>query len=499
LEIAQKPYNDVNKTLGDLCFFNGKTVVLEIKTPEEEFPLYDSQKMALRVFVHNIGTNTWSEVNHVYIEKNSTLGDLREEIAAKFGIPADQQVICKESYNKLNSSILLGDNLILRMHHSIFEGIKVWVEQRYENMRNEDYKVDINRLNLDQLQKIQWPRSFEEISRVKNMMEIKFGDPDSAEYKYSLKVSRTMLMRDLKVLIGEKLGIAPDEFKVMKLYTAMKYEIRNENGKLSEVHITSGDKLYIEKGKPLGPNESPFRFYYYSYTGEGVVEIKELFTLPLNNGMTVAEAKVAFFEYYKKCITEDQECKFKDVELISPENLRIRHLYSKYPSTILFDTQLMKEASRGVMSSIELAIQKLPSGEMEPKMSKENIIVFMQQFIPSKFEFGDRFELCISSDDDLDDLRARLNQRCGCENIALAEAERYEIISLLALDNLDWHEPKENKEKISLRESRSSYKTKVKILSPKDGYIIIFKDCKEPEKKITEDEKKAIREKERKK
>jgi len=225
---------------------------------------------------------------------------------------------------------------------------------------------------------------------------------------------------------------------------------------------------------------------------------KKAFTLPLNNGMTVAEAKVAFFEYYKKSITEDQECKFKDVELLSPENIRMRHLYSKYPSTVLFDTQLMKEVSRGVMSSIELAIQKLPIGEMEPKMSKETIIVFMQQFIPSKFEFGDRFEFQISNDDDLDDLRARLNQRCGCENIALAEAERYEIISLLSLDNLDWHEPKETKEKVSLRESRSSYKTKVKILSAKDGYIIIFKDCKEELKQLTEDEKKMIREKERK-
>jgi len=68
----------------------------------------------------------------------------------------------------------------------------------------------------------------------------------------------------------------------------------------------------------------------------------------------------------------------------------------------------------------------------------------------------------------------------------------------LHLDNLDWHEPKEIKEKINLRESKSSYKTKVKILGPKDGYIIIFKNHKEEEKKLSEDEKKVLREKERK-
>jgi len=100
--------------------------------------------------------------------------------------------------------------------------------------------------------------------------------------------------------------------------------------------------------------------------------------------------------------------------------------------------------------------------------------------------------LCLNNEDDLDDLRGILNQRTGCENIALAEAERYDVVSILHLDNLDWHEPKEKKEKINLRESRSSYKTKVKILTPRDGFIIIFKNCREEEKKTLRRREKSM-------
>jgi len=310
-------------------------------------------------------------------------------------------------------------------------------------------------------------------------------------------ISRQITLRELKELIGKKIDLSPDEFKVLKLYTAMRYEIRNESGKLNEVHITSGDKLFIEKGRPLGQNESPYKFFFYSYTND-TVEIKELFGLALSNTLTVAETKVIFIEYFKKCIEEDKECKFKDIEITSPESIRLRYLSSKYPSSVLFDTQIMKEVSRGVVYATEIAVQILPTGEIETKVNKENYIVFVQQFIPSKFEFGDRFEICLNNDDDLDDLRKLLHQKTGCENIALAEAERYDLISILHLDNLDWHEPKEIKEKINLRESKSSYKTKVKILGPKDGYIIIFKNHKEEEKKLSEDEKKVLREKERK-
>jgi len=204
MEIAQKPYTEVDKPLSDFSFFNSKTVVLEIKSPEEEFPPYDSHKMVLRIFVHNKETDTWGDVDHIYVDKNANLGELREELAKVTGIPAEEQVICKESYNRLNATILIGDNLILRMHHSIYEGIKLWVEHRHEGVKNDDYRVDINRLNLEQIKNMKWPRAFEEITKVKNVIEVKFGDADSTDYKHSIKVSRQITLRELKELIGKK-------------------------------------------------------------------------------------------------------------------------------------------------------------------------------------------------------------------------------------------------------------------------------------------------------
>jgi len=85
----------------------------------------------------------------------------------------------------------------------------------------------------------------------------------------------------------------------MKHYTHMTYEIKNEDSKLYENNLTSNDKLFIEKGRPLKKDEVPLKFMFLQYSKEGN-EFTELFTLPLKLNLSIKEAKVEIIDYFKK-------------------------------------------------------------------------------------------------------------------------------------------------------------------------------------------------------
>jgi len=186
-----------------------------------------------------------------------------------------------------------------------------------------------------------------------------------------------------------------------------------------------------------------------------------------------------------------EEKNVTDIDLGTPDKLRIRHLYSRYPAAALIDDSTLKEASRSHLSFTELAVQKIDTEF--PNLTKESNLVFLQQFFPSRYEFGERFELIVLLSDSLDELRKLVHEKTGCQNISFTEAERYDAFNVLELSEVEWFDPKDPKEQKSITDSqKSSYKSKVKALYPRDGYLILFKDLNEPWKKLTEEERKKI-------
>jgi len=89
----------------------------------------------------------------------------------------------------------------------------------------------------------------------------------------------------------------------------------------------------------------------------------------------------------------------------------------------------------------------------------------------------------IDPDEELDEVRRRLTELTGCQNVCLLEAERVENLSLLKLKGAGWQRQRENNDQIK-------FKYRVRMLHPRDGLIILFRDNTEPFKELTDEEKK---------
>jgi len=180
------------------------------------------------------------------------------------------------------------------------------------------------------------------------------------------------------------------------------------------------------------------------------------------------------------------ESPLKNIDLgDNAENLRFRYMLSKYPSYVIMDSSRLWEVSRTVMYIQEVAVQRLPPGQTESKKNRDTIVSFFQRLYPSTLELGDKFEMCIEPNEELDTLRNRLTELTGCENVCLMEADRAENISVLNLKGGTWHRPREN---VTTEEVK--FKPKVRSIQARDGLIVIFRDNNEQWKELTEEERK---------
>jgi len=211
-------------------------------------------------------------------------------------------------------------------------------------------------------------------------------------------------------------------------------------------------------------------------------QIKNRLIMNINNQSNVREAKRTFTDEFNKVISETPDHPLKNIQIPSPENLRFRYLMSKYPSTVIMDDQPMRDVYKMVMYPQDVAVQILPPGKVEDKTNRDTVVSFFQQFFPETYDLGEKFELNVEFDEDLEHLQKRLAELTQCQNIQFQESERFDNISILNLKNdSPWFKVKEQK---------------VRVLRPRDGSLIIFKNGDAIYKELTPSERNKIKDKE---
>jgi len=140
-DVPGKPLPDETATLEDLRFFPLRTLYLEAKKENEEFPEYDPRKMLLRLFYYYEEENKWSELNTIYIDKDAKLLDLKNIIQEIYKLSHEDQVVTIEYFNRYNAKVLI-KNKYLRKEYRVNDGKKIWIERRDPQMALEEYKYD---------------------------------------------------------------------------------------------------------------------------------------------------------------------------------------------------------------------------------------------------------------------------------------------------------------------------------------------------------------------
>jgi len=285
-----------------------------------------------------------------------------------------------------------------------------------------------------------------------------------------------------------------------------KFELKNEDNKLSDYHFSSTNQLIIEKGKPMRKGEIVIKFYTFSYSKEGY-EIGDLFKLPLPEKMAIKDAKSEVVKHFRELQLNEETKRTDNYDIGDEEHIRLRELFCKCPSSIFLDNVTIKEASR--LFTPEIAVEKVPNGEIK---AKGHIVCFIQQFFPSRFEVGDVHEISTYYDEELDSLRKRITELTGCKNVALTIGERWESFKLLNIPNMFSFKPAIKEENDSNGDSSDNenesdddddIKSKmgnrtfqnpiytVRRLQVRDGDIVYFWDCTESLKKLSDEEKKS--------
>jgi len=251
--------------------------------------------------------------------------------------------------------------------------------------------------------------------------------------------------------------------------------------------------------------EVVIKFFTSSYSKDGY-EINDLFKLALPEKMSIREAKTEIIKHFNE-LQKSEETK-KPFEIGDEDHFRLRELFFRCPSSIFLDTATVKEAAR--LFSPELAVENIPNGEIKVK---GNIVIFIQQFFPSRYEVGDVHEISTTNDEELDGLRKRITELTGCKNVVLTIGERWESCKLMNIYSLYSFKPSmkgtDEKEEssddedeylrskgINIKKTTSTIYS-VRRLNCRDGEIVYFWDNSEELKKLTDEEKRALILKER--
>eukprot|EP01129_Flabellula_baltica_P012396 TRINITY_DN559_c0_g1_i1.p1 TRINITY_DN559_c0_g1~~TRINITY_DN559_c0_g1_i1.p1 ORF type:complete len:738 (+),score=226.01 TRINITY_DN559_c0_g1_i1:355-2568(+) len=543
-----RTFPDDTKTLEELRFFGSKSLLLEIKKPEEEFEAFDPNKMTLKIAYFNEETGEWEEPAKIRVIKTAKVSQLKEVLEENFGIPVDEQLICKKDYNVFNAQVLSKENKDLRFNYRIQEGHTLWLERKHPDADEDTYEYSyVSRMRSPHPEGTIFPKAFQEITEEKNKVVVKFTDPDGKDAKWSITARKDNTLGELKSMIAEKLQIGVDTFKIMKL--SLRSELKVLTYTLAQYNISSNIPLLIVSGQPLKKGEVLIQFELLVPT-KFTSDVVPLFKLALPETMLISDVKQRVVDEYQatkariasekqvpeetneekkdpetekdKESSEDshdpldssveEETEFPDVAITNPENLRLRELFSRFPSTVLMDDEKIKNVVRSVYSTPKIAVQILPEGETETKKSKAEIVVFMQQFIPEKYELGEKFEMITTNSEDLEDFRKRITETTGVENLGLISQDRWDTTKLLSLGRTNWYKPKgwkkengEDEEDSSDSSSDYHYTTRtnpmyragnntVRKLKLRDGDLVIFTDLSVPLKELTTEEKNKLQE-----
>jgi len=303
---------------------------------------------------------------------------------------------------------------------------------------------------------------------------VKYSLLDSDDCDQQVTISKKTTLREFKELIQSKIGLPIDQFKVSRGYTTWKTELRNEDESMDDHKIFENSKVFIEKGQPMKEGQLKLEIVlfdpYLKRQSEKKEPVEEIFSTIADESNTVGEFKIQLSK------------KFKDDKLIDfdPKFMRVREVFQNDKPYKVFNNDVSVKNFGKSFYDKKLMVQWLD----EPDISRKDteVWIFVQQFFPSKFSVGERYEILIEKNSSIDDLKKLLSAKFAIKHLGITtKSVDWPGVPLLNVPDLYWDESK------SSGMSRTYYS-----MSYVEGECIYFKDNKESLKELSPEEKKEL-------
>eukprot|EP01111_Echinosteliopsis_oligospora_P010032 TRINITY_DN3043_c0_g1_i2.p1 TRINITY_DN3043_c0_g1~~TRINITY_DN3043_c0_g1_i2.p1 ORF type:complete len:670 (+),score=195.16 TRINITY_DN3043_c0_g1_i2:1959-3968(+) len=449
-------------------YYSYKSMLLEIKKPEETFTDWNPYDMLFRIHKFDAEKNAFDPALSIYVSKNGTFGDFKAEVEKQLGIPVAEQRYFKEASawqpsavaNEIEAS---DDTDLTRLHFSEPEKLYVERAEPTESAAPSPFKSP----------------AFLAIARIRNTIEVKFNLPGKEEADQKITVDKNILLRDFKKLLEPILGLTGEEFKIKRgVHSHM--ELVTEEDSLADLHVKDQSQLIIEKGRPLKEGETVYTLNLVDLTKSDTQTFGDLFDITLHEQRLVSDVKkeIAQRLQAEKSIT------------INPEHMRLRDFsnttYSRKLGKIFPDAQTLKKAMQSTYPK-NIAVQDI--GEPEPAQDEGDLGIFVQLFKPSTFELGPRLDFTIHEDSSSAQVKEKLAKKFGIDpaNVGFVKVDSFynwtDDFDLLDVPTMHWNKPTVH------------YTTKDTIgdaFMARNGNLFLVRDETETLKELSKEEKDAI-------
>jgi ubiquitin C-terminal hydrolase len=477
-DVAEKVIEDLTKRPDEQWAgtynYGERTIVLETRenSSQEWFPV-DSKQLLLQVFAFK-GDNFPHQAEPLYVSKEATVSEIREALAAKFDIPAQQQILTVEPYSSNSSGTIVGtehDNKTMEdAIGSICKwGMYVWIEPETPAPVDEKKPESTEGDQVETGAKI-LHRAPKHIKLMKNRVIIRFNHPDEPETKmdhvvYASGHEVVGLVRDR---IAEALSLTADDFIIQKrvrAYYGSRYryeEVNTDDVKVSKLLSMYNSKIaeptrvkvVLKRGKPARRGEAlvglQMMHSYPEWADDSAWEklklIEPLGDVLLPSSATLEEIRVFAVKMLKEkgIIPADEE--------FSPDRIRFRDVSSSgLPSRIMSDP-----ADKPLMykyGAPKLTLQILPHAEVKTPKSQ---VLFVQRWCPDEFKTGNVEEIAFADGTAWSEVARIISEKYGVANVgvhkewmmsagrSLKQIEAYEFaipdttITSSRMDDGDW-------------------------------------------------------------
>jgi len=215
--------------------------------------------------------------------------------------------------------------------------------------------------------------------------------------------------------------------------------------------------------------------------GKDADNFTEMFEFPVREDMLVSDLKKTIAPMLEQ----------KNVKLSDPLHIRLRDLsatqYSRRLGKAFPDALTIKKATISVYSK-RVAVEVLDGPETVT--NDKDLVIFVQQFFPSKFALSKKESFVVNEETSLDEFREMLGAKFGIEtaNIGVLRVDSYYSFyddpDLLDVPELQWDKP------------TVTYSTKNTVgdtLMMRNSTLVYVRDNTEKLKELTKEEKDAIK------
>eukprot|EP00051_Salpingoeca_urceolata_P006849 m.90590 g.90590 ORF g.90590 m.90590 type:complete len:1136 (+) comp15013_c1_seq2:388-3795(+) len=464
------------KTLEQLDLqYGANNLLLEEAATDGSFEEFLHTDMYVNVIFYDKETRRFEPYQRIKVSKVANVASLKAAIAAKRATLADQIRLCKEPGYGRKLTVLSQDTMSLSAC-MVYANSTLLADDGAAEEQEPEYTF----IKSDFAQAIDRHYNEKEI-------ELILPGQTSADKGRVMVVDQRLRLSDFKEQVVQPLvDLAPEDFQVHRLsYNGKDWVECNQVTVTLESLLTGNNRrLWIKAGRALTDGECYVQLYLLRIGHEKMFEF--LCKVPAKDRLPVPEFKERILAAVEE-LKAKEDSKFKDLD-IPLERMRLREMYSltASPRGVLMDSATLPY----INASTKLCVQLL-DGEDEKKNTRD-LLLFVRQWCPSTFTLGALQEVVVPAaiTSDLQAFADLMQEKFGIpwEHLSFASVSKNHRLNVqfpFEVARLDMGAfPWDDKNATTLGQLGCSM----------DGSCLLFRDLREKEKELNDEDRARIRE-----